>query len=264
MYRQVLIFLFLVCLAGFAQAKRVVVEDFESYEVGKFPRHDGEPNGFGKGWGIFARNFLNTDIYKVRLENGNKYLEAFVDDRVSSQSEEIDNDMDVKITRITKEHHFDFRALPYVRWKWRVHEFPSNSQEDVQYLNDSAAAVYIVFFKRGLVGSQKIIQYIWSRVLQPGRVFPNPSFNESFPTYFKIIRSGEGPSDANGQPLWVDDEVNIQRDFQEIILKNHPQINESEYEAFGVLISSDANNTNSSAKADYDDIFVSSSPTLSY
>ena len=240
-------------------AEDVVIDDFSLYPKDQFPKNE-EKNEI---WGIWSRNFFSTDQYKVREEEGgNKYLEAYTDERIKEKEvdEEEEVEMDVKVVRLIKKNKFEAQATPYLRWKWRVHIFPTGSQENVQYLNDTAASVYVYFLRH--VGSPKIIQYIWSRALPVGSVFKNPSDNGDFPTYFKIIRSGPGPHDEKGLQ-WVQEEVNVYQDFIDIYVKENPDIyykNLANGEkvldlppVMGIGVLTDANNTATEAKADYDD-----------
>ena len=244
----------------------VLIDDFSLYPSDQFPKNE-EKNEL---WGIWSRNFFSTDQYKVREEEGgNKYLEAYADERMKQEvDEEEEVELDVKVVRLIKKHQFEAQETPYLRWKWRVHIFPTGSQEDVQYLNDTAASVYVYFLRH--VGSPKIIQYIWSRALTVGRAFKNPSENGDFPTHFKIVRSGPGPSDATGLQ-WVQEEVNVYQDFIDIYVKENPDIyyktlanGEKVLDLppiMGIGVLTDANNTATEAKADYDD-FVRSDKKL--
>ena len=246
----------------------IVIDDFSLYPKDQFPKNE-EKNEI---WGIWSRNFFSTDQYKVREEEGsNKYLEAYVNEKMKEKEgvdEEQEVELDVKVVRLIKKHKFDAQESPYLRWKWRVHIFPTGSQENVQYLNDSAASVYVYFLRQ--VGSPKIIQYIWSRSLEVGNVFKNPADNGDFPTYFKILRSGPGPVGSTG-PQWVQEEVNVYQDFIDIYVKENPDIYYKTLPSgekvldlppiMGIGVLTDANNTATEAKADYDD-FVRS--TRSY
>ena len=245
-------------------AEDVVIDDFSSYKSDQFPKNE-EKNEL---WGIWSKNFFSTDQYKVRAENSNKYLESYVNESLSKKTDEDeDEELDVKVVRLIKKNKYEAKDFPYLRWKWRVHVFPTGSQEDVQYLNDSAASVYVYFLRH--IGSPKIINYIWSRTLTPGKVFKNPSWNDDFPTYFKIVRSGPGPKDQKGG-LWVEEEVNIYQDFIDIYVKENPDLYYRMTESgqkvldlppiLGIGILTDANNTRSEAKGDYDDFVRSSKP----
>ncbi len=241
----------------------VVIDNFSLYKPDQFPKNE-EKNEM---WGIWSRNFFSTDQYKVRAEGGNQYLESYVNESISKKvdEEEEEEELDIKVVRLIKKSKYEAKEFPYLRWKWRVHVFPTGSQEDVQYLNDSAASVYVYFLRH--IGSPKIINYVWSRTLPAGKVFKNPSWSEDFPTYFKIVRSGPGPQDEKGE-LWVEEEVNVYQDFINIYVKENPDIYYRTTESgekvldlppiLGIGILTDANNTRSEAKADYDD-FVRSS-----
>ncbi len=253
---------------NFVLADDIIIDDFSHYPKEQFPKND-EKNEI---WGIWSRNFFSTDQYKVREEEGgNKYLEAYADERMQSKKEideEEETELDVKVVRLIKKHKFEAKETPYLRWKWRVHIFPTGSQEDIQYLNDTAASVYVYFLKQ--VGSPKIIQYIWSRSLEAGRAFKNPSDNGDFPTYFKIVRSGPGPQNEKGLE-WVQEEVNVYQDFMDLYVKDNPELyyktgadGEKVLDLppiMGIGVLTDANNTATEAKADYDD-FVRSDRKL--
>jgi len=227
------------------RAEEILIDDFSSYKVDQFPANEET----GVRWGIVSRNPFYTDQYHVRGEGDNHYLEAIAN--FKRDEENGNGPTDVKVVRIVKAHRFEFKdGTPFLRWKWRVFEFPQGSQEDIQYLNDSAAAVLVTFMTPSR--AYPTIQYIWSRVVEKGKVFPNPAFNEDFPTYFKILRSGA----AENPKEWVEEEVNIFEDFKNIFGEKYADY----LPVIGIAVLTDANNTQSRSHGEYDDFYRSSNP----
>ncbi|MBI2609314.1 MAG: DUF3047 domain-containing protein [Deltaproteobacteria bacterium] len=235
--------LFLIFPLFIVRAEEILIDDFSSYKVDQFPADEES----GIRWGIVSSNPFETDQYHVRKEGDNQYLEGVADFKREATYGKAPED--VKVTRIVKAHRFEFKdGTPFLRWKWRVHEFPAGSQEDVQYLNDSAAAVLVTFMTPSR--AYPTIQYIWSRSVPAGEVFPNPAFNEDFPTYFKIMRSGS----AEDSQLWVEEEVNVFEDFKKIFGEKYADY----LPVIGISVLTDANNTQSRAHGEYDDFYRSS------
>jgi len=143
-------------------------------------------------------------------------------------------------TSIGKKHNFSVELYPFLSWKWRIHQLPSGGDETKRNKNDSGAGIYVIF--KGKFKSNDIIKYVWSSTLPPGTITNSP-YNSR--VRIVVLRSG---TEKKGQ--WITQKVNIKEDYRRFFGKNPPEV-----EVIGLL--SDADNTDSEAIADYDDIQIS-------
>src|SRR3989338_4914746 len=132
----------LACLAGtlFASPPATppasrLIEDFSASRPGEFPKnfrtlpfHRGEAG----------------QVYRVREEEGNRYLEAYDNRDLSEQ--------------IFRKFFWETRDYPVLRWRWRARVHPKGADESRPAANDSACGIYVVF--GGYTG--KSVKYIWS------------------------------------------------------------------------------------------------------
>lgn len=143
-------------------------------------------------------------------------------------------------TSIGKKHNFSVEHYPFLSWKWRIHQLPSGGNETKRNKNDSGAGIYVIF--KGKFKSNDIIKYVWSSTLPPGTTANSPYNSKA---RIVVLRSG---TEKKGQ--WITQKVNIKEDYRRLFGKNPPEV-----EVIGLL--SDADNTDSEAMADYDDIQIS-------
>ncbi|MEK7791508.1 MAG: DUF3047 domain-containing protein [Deltaproteobacteria bacterium] len=242
----IVLFIFVTSNALHAQSRRsqsrFVVDDFSDYEVGKFP-------GIGtEGWIISSYHF-RTEVYTVQIEKGDKFLSAIVSKNIEKKKK-----ASTIIKRVFKSrdekgniHFLMPKDYPILKWRWRVHELPQESDERYEdaingMKSDSAAGVYIYFHKEGQ--EPQIIKYVWSESLPVGTPpFQSPASKDDFQPYIVIKRSGAG-----GLGQWIEETANIYEDFKKIYPgKEPPRI-------VGMGILTDADSTDTSAHADYDDI----------
>ena len=135
---------------------------------------------------------------------------------------------------------FDTEKYSYLCWRWRMHTLPLGGREDRKRLADSGAGVYVVFHDRFRMN--RILKYVWSSTLPSGTVTVSP-YNSR--VKIVVLRSG---SEESGR--WVEEKVNVLKDFVRQFGCEPPGIE-------AIAIMSDADNTQSSAEADYDDFRMS-------
>ncbi len=143
-----------------------------------------------------------------------------------------------KSVQYFREKGWKIKEYPILTWRWRAHELPKGGDERYGKSNDSAAAVYVVFPRRWFI--PEAIKYVWSSNAPKGTDIKRSS---RFPMV--VLRSG--PEKKSGE--WVLEERNVYEDFQRLFGRRP-----SNPVAIGFL--TDANETKSSAKADYDDFRV--------
>ncbi|MFH1018143.1 MAG: DUF3047 domain-containing protein [Pseudomonadota bacterium] len=171
------------------------------------------------GWTTRGGNAEGS--YSIQQETGgNHYLKAV--DRGRS-------------VQLFKEKGWDLKTSPYLRWKWRANRFPVGSDERIGAKNDSAAGIYVVFPRRFFV--PEAIKYVWSLNVPVGTQIAR---RDHFPIF--VIRSG-----TSDQGHWVPEVRNVREDFI-----SHFHRMPADPVAVGFL--TDANETQSSAEADYDDL----------
>ncbi len=169
-----------------------------------------------------AREGDPKPVYTILSHDGNRYLNA----NDSGQSVQIFR----KVTWKMKE-------FKHLQWRWRVNVFPNGADERSGSKNDSAAGVYVVFPKRLFIPD--VIKYVWS---EKAPIETKIDRKKRFPVM--VIRSSE---QEKGQ--WVLEKRNVYEDHKNLFGR-YPQ----KVEAIGVL--TDANNTKSTANADYDDFVL--------
>lgn len=170
------------------------------------------------GW----RNASWNEIY-YRIEKGeddNLYLAAETADAAIDAGTKAD---------------INLRIYNNVRWRWRAWKLPEGANEEDKNANDSGAAVRLVFYG-GL--RPRMLKYVWSSSLPVG-TYTESAGNSKIKVI--VLRSGV---EQTGE--WVWEEVNAYQDYK-IAFGGEPR----PVRFIGVI--SDANNTKSAAKADYDD-----------
>jgi hypothetical protein len=174
-----------------------------------------------KGWS--ARGGEAKSSYRIASEkSGNLFLQA--QDQGAS-------------VQYFREGGWDIKKTPLLSWRWRANEFPKDSNE-LKGPNDSAAAIYVVFPRRWFVPES--IKYIWSEKVPQGTDIKRSS---RFPMV--IVRSG--PASKSGE--WQTETRNVYEDYHRLFGRRP-----SNPVAIGFL--TDANDSKSSSKGDYDDIRV--------
>lgn len=171
--------------------------------------------------------------YRVVEENGKKYL------RYSGMDA-----MHIGLP-IHETSEIDLSTHPILSWEWRVHAVPTDANEDVEKLNDTAASIYVVYEISGLFRIPKVIRYTWSSTLPKGTQLSKGRQ--------KIVVKESGMS-RKGE--WIRFERNIAEDYRNLFGEEPPK------RPLAILILSDANNTGTFAFADYGPIFLKKASTV--
>jgi ABC-type transporter MlaC component len=203
-------------VAELSAADHVVLEDFESSELGGLPQ----------GWTWRNQDDNKNKPYEIRIEDGNKFLAA------EDQGESVILGKDVK---------WDLHKYPYISFKWRVHEIPEGADERYGRSVDSAAGIYVIYAKKlGLI--PETVKYVWSSTLPVGSAMRRSGTGRP---WMVVAESGD-------QKLgeWHTFVFNAYEAYQKTFGGKPPEVPI----AIGLL--SDANSTHSKAFADYDDIIA--------
>lgn len=205
----------------------VYLDDFEKYEKGSLPgewyNRDGDRNPAD-----YEGQIRVEYQYRVECENRNKFL------RFEGREAKHLN------FPLADKEEINIHETPIFSWRWRVHNIPTRANEDEDKLNDTAASVYVVF-DMGRVMFRRVpksIRYTWSSTLPEGKEMSKFFGNQKI----VVLESGE---ENTGK--WQTIERNIVEDYRRLFGDNPPKT------PIAVLILSDGDNTNSFAKADYDD-----------
>jgi hypothetical protein len=185
----------------------MALETFSAYPVGGFPR----------AWKVRGSMRDAQAIYRIAEEGDGRFLSA----RADGQSVMIG---------------LEPSRYPYLRWRWRVRQWPTGADERRKATNDSAAGVYVVFPGRFFV--PRVLKYVWSTTAPVGTRQPSPAAPNT-----KIIVLESGPA---GEPAWRTVTVDVQRDYAALFGEPAPA-------AQGIGILTDSNDTASVAAADYAD-----------
>jgi hypothetical protein len=178
------------------------------------------------GW-IYSKTPKAEVYYKIQKEGENHYLAAQI------KGDAVNFGRKAIIKRRGRESNANLRLYQKLRWRWRIHNLPSGSDERESDTNDSAAAMRLVF---GTNLSAKSLKYIWSETLPVGTII------KSRGQYVIVLRSGK-----ENLGKWVWEEVNAYEDYVRLFGGNPRPV-----DVLGVL--TDSNNTETFVKADYDDI----------
>ncbi|MFQ5747258.1 MAG: DUF3047 domain-containing protein [Gemmatimonadota bacterium] len=195
----------------------VVLEDFESGPLDTLPA----------GWTWRGRDAEKHKPYRVREENGNRYLEA----RDEGES-----------VILGKTLKWDLRRYPYVSFRWRVNEIPENGDERFDERVDSAAGIYFIYKKKMLGLIPESVKYVWSSTLPVGSATRRQGTGKPW-----MVVAGSG-SDGLGE--WRTFVFDLRKAYEDTFGGHPPD------KPIGIGILSDANSTHSHAYADYDDILA--------
>lgn len=199
-----------------ASAAEFLVDDFSKNKAGEMP----------KQW--HSRGKKPEQVYAIASEDGNQFLQA--------DSRGKDVWLGVEVKELNADKKLDPKDYPYLSWRWRVNQLPEGADERQKKLQDSAAAVYVVF--PGLP-PPRTIKYVWSSSVPEGSVLPSPYTAR---TQIIVLHSGSAKA---GQ--WITEKVNYYEDYRRLFKEDPSKVR-------GVSILSDGDATKSRSAADYDDI----------
>lgn len=204
----------------------VYLEDFEHYRTGSIPdewyNRDGD-----RIPATYDEPIRSEYKYKIVEQNGNKFLRY-----------EGTEAKHLNFPLIDKKR-INIQETPILKWDWRIFDIPEGGDEDSSSMNDVAASVYVVFDTSRIL-FQKVpvsIRYTWSSKYPVGSVFSKLRGRQ------RIVVVGTG---ENGLGKWQTVERNILEDYKNIFGKTPPRT------PIAMLILSDADETLSYTKADYD------------
>lgn len=223
--------LFLLLAPGAPEARApgadhtIVVEDFESYDVGAIPAK----------WEYFSRRerkfisihslMAEDEDFRVASEKGNKFLRVYTRDEAHR----------ISMGNGRGALHWDLRTHSTLNWRWRAQRLPAGARED--RTNDSGGAVYVTFKKKDWMGRPLSIKYTYSSSLKPGATVNSGNVK------IIVVSSGAEPIGK-----WQRVERDVAADYSMLFGGDAPS------EPFSITLWSDSDDTGSEAEVDFDDV----------
>jgi len=139
--------------------------------------------------------------------------------------------------------NFNPKDNPMISWKWKVIEFPKKSQSTGGgwlEKDDYAARVYVIF-PALIFTNIRCIEYVWDENLPKGTVMTSPYYGN-----IKLIVAESGAKRSKG---WFSVERNLLEDYKKAFGSRPGAVG-------AMAIMTDADNSFSSAEAEYSDIKV--------
>jgi hypothetical protein len=206
-----------------ADSSAVVVDDFEAYPTGEFPRR----------W-VFVDEDRTIKSFEEAREPGEEFYIAEEDGnqflRVNTR-----NEAQRYTLRNGEEFNWRLKRHPWLQWEWRARKLPEGASERGK--NDTGAAMYVTFGSDWL-GRPKSIKYTYSSSLPVGTVV---SFG---PLKVLVVDSAQEP--RLGQ--WKTVRRNIIADYEQIFGGRPPN------RPVSITVWSDSDTTGDVARVDFDDI----------
>ena len=182
-----------------------------------------------------------------------KDLEEWDEKRLSRHSTkyEIGEDQGAKYVRAVGENSasalyykekLSFSKDPFLSWKWKAVKFPDiKKKENLKGKSefDFVAQVYVIFYARFILNSEAIL-YVWAQDMPKGTTGHSP-YTEK--VKILVLESGE-------PGVWKSEERNIKEDYLNLFGK------ELDKDVMAISFMTDADSTNSTAEALFDDIEI--------
>ena len=189
-----------------AQPSQVLVEDF-SY-----------PGAVPTKWRILQRNSQESIPLPFPLERDDDYSEV-----VTVEGEQMlriyTRDETEQIGRINGEDGFnwDITIHPILSWRWRADALPEGARETSRSLNDTGAAIYVVFDCKDWLRRPCTLKYTYSSTLDVGttasygklRAIVVSTANEGLGQWITVTRNirddfrEEFGTEAHARPLFI-------------------------------------------------------------
>ncbi len=185
----ILIILFSIPLSAKADKDRLIITNF-SQGV--------DEKGVPLGWELKEKEGSPT----FRLE---KEEDAYVLHFISKNSS----------FGLTKEIDVDIKEYPYLNFRWKVKELPSNGDFRKKETDDQAAQIYVVFGRFKFLA--KIVGYLWETTAPKLITGISPVWNKT-----RLIVLESGPEKIG---KWVWEKRNIYDDYKLLYDKEPPKTN---------------------------------------
>lgn len=138
----------------------------------------------------------------------------------------------------------DLEKTPYLNWRWQVQQLPNVTDEQQKAGDDYAARVYVIIDGGLFKWRTRALNYVWSSTHAIGDIWDSPYVPKNVKK--QAVAGRETPLN-----LWRSEKRNVQADFQKMFGKRYKKID-------AIAIMTDADNSNSVAKAKFAELFFSS------
>jgi len=210
----ILIILFSIPLSAKADKDRLIITNF-SQGV--------DEKGVPLGWELKEKE--GSPIFRLEKEE-----DAYVLHLISKNSS----------FGLTKEIDVDIKEYPYLNFRWKVKELPSNGDFRKKETDDQAAQIYVVFGR--FKSLAKIVGYLWETTAPKLITGVSPVWNKT-----RLIVLESGPEKIG---KWVWEKRNIYDDYKLLFDKEPPKAN-----LISIYINSQ--HTKSSAESYFGEIYFS-------
>lgn len=214
-----------------ASSQQVVLEDFTNDALGSLPSSWFNRDGNGTP-ATYADEQRAEYHYRVMRESGRNFL-RYEGTRAKHLMLQTRDNPAIHLSK-----------TPILSWDWRVHTLPSGANEFSDKNNDAAASIYVVWGFNAL-RVPRVVRYTWSSSQDVGRTAARNMNMQQI----VVVASGE-----KNLGRWITFERDIVADYERFFRGKAPQ------RPVAILILSDADDTNSIAKADYGRILLKSAP----
>lgn len=202
------------------------------------------PGGPPEGWSPFSfAKFPRHTDYRLVSDGGTTVLRA---------------EADASVSALLRQVKADPRALPVMRWRWKVDNVIAKGDLRRKEGDDFPARIYVLFdydpdrlsladrakilLARVVYGAQvpaAALCYVWDNASAPGTILPN-----AYTDRVRMVVARSGTADLG---RWVTEERNIARDFRAAFGEDPPMIS-------GIVIAADTDNTGERVVAWFGDI----------
>lgn len=204
-------------IAQLGRYESVILADFEGDVEGELPQ----------GWTWRDGDKDKNKPYRVRVEGGNRYLEA------TDEGESVILGQEIK---------WNLNEFPYISFRVRVNRIPKGGDERDNKKVDSAAGIYITYRKKFFGKIPESAKYVWSSTLPVGSAVRREGIGRPWQIVFGSGEEGLGE--------WRTYVFDLRQAYTDTFGGTAPS------KSVGVGILSDANSLELEAYADYDDIQV--------
>lgn len=145
---------------------------------------------------------------------------------------------------LAKELKLDLQKTPYLNFEWMVEKIPPNGDVRYKELDDQAAQIYVIipFFPESI--NYKAIGYVWD-AKAPSGIYQSKKFKN---IKYVVLKTGNGELNK-----WFSEKVNVYEDFKKLW-----NLNLAGEKKIVLSINIDSDDTKTSAKSSFGDIYFSS------
>lgn len=184
-FLQVVLFLLLFISVNNANAKTILIDDFE--------------NGLRPQWKSEEVGERQTRYRIIRI-NDNHVLRAR---SVAAAS------------ALVYEYRYDPKEYPILTWRWKVENILKTGDVRKKEGNDCTARVYVVF-EAWILPLTRVVSYIWANKLPKYEYIPSPHYARAM---LVAVQSGD-----ENVGKWITERRNVYEDFKILFGREPPHV----------------------------------------